>query len=503
MSKIRSIRSLAPDVCPSCSQEGTFVVMDNRIECQHCGHVVRDDNERPVDPTPPRTPVSHDPTQYRVSYTITHRGGVENFVEAAYTTAIDHVKRQDWEGAIKNLRRCVDYRADFTDAHLWLGRLLPDPAERRDHITTILAHDPSHGEALRELMIIDGEIDPNAVENFDEYHMPEEREVSGSVAAKSKNVRCKSCGTPGMTFDEEEGMLICRSCGNRQEAKQNAYTGSSFSKALVKRRSQEVQWVVGSRMLQCESCGSKRTLSARQLIQTCPFCGSVHVVESDVLGSFQQPDGIIPFVVPRKNALSSVEAKLGGRMERIKGVFINNRVDRIEIEGVFLPFWMFDSVLDITRTTIDQRSSDATISPVNAYQQETFTEMRNNVAIPAVKSPAPKLLKKLGKFRLRTAVKYQPKHLAQYAAELYAIDFEDASLDAREIISDEMRQKYQQYSSEDIQVNIFTMVRQLNFSLILKPVWSVTIFEKDGDVRPALVNGQNGKVVLGRAQRPD
>ena len=43
------------------------------------------------------------------------------------------------------------------------------------------------------------------------------------------------------------------------------------------------------------------------------------------------------------------------------------------------------------------------------------------------------------------------------------------------------------------------MVRQMSFTLLLMPVWVITLFERDGDVRPALVNGQTGKVALGKA----
>jgi hypothetical protein len=37
--------------------------------------------------------------------------------------------------------------------------------------------------------------------------------------------------------------------------------------------------------------------------------------------------------------------------------------------------------------------------------------------------------------------------------------------------------------------------------LVLLPVWVGTLVEADGDVRTALVNGQSGRVALGKAEK--
>jgi hypothetical protein len=53
-----------------------------------------------------------------------------------------------------------------------------------------------------------------------------------------------------------------------------------------------------------------------------------------------------------------------------------------------------------------------------------------------------------------------------------------------------------------VTINVFTSIQQLSFRLVLMPVWIATLVEEDFDVRTALVNGQTGKVVLGKAQKP-
>jgi hypothetical protein len=77
-------------------------------------------------------------------------------------------------------------------------------------------------------------------------------------------------------------------------------------------------------------------------------------------------------------------------------------------------------------------------------------------------------------------------------------------MDAHEIVSTELRAKYSGGSvTGDVKVTVMPMMKQMTFRLLLLPVWSVTLFEEDGEVRPVLVNGQTGKVVLGKAKKPE
>jgi hypothetical protein len=41
----------------------------------------------------------------------------------------------------------------------------------------------------------------------------------------------------------------------------------------------------------------------------------------------------------------------------------------------------------------------------------------------------------------------------------------------------------------------------MSFRLLLLPVWAAAITEQDGDQRHALINGQTGRVALGRPQK--
>jgi DNA-directed RNA polymerase subunit RPC12/RpoP/ribosomal protein S27AE len=505
----RSIRPLAPNVCEQCGGERTFVVTREKIECQRCGFVIRDSNGKPQPPmsAPKPTAPARDLTQYRVSYYISDIYQIEPFVESAYHTAMDYVGRQQWPEAIGALHRCIDYRPDFAEAHLWLSRLLDDPAKRRDHLHQVLAYFPTHPEALRELMILDGELSEDS-RPFDEFTEAEQRTVNAAVAAEmaSKHaVNCPRCGAPNLVAEGDGKLLSCAFCGYRDLEQAAAKKHNSLAAAMIKRRSQPVQWIVGERWIKCNSCGAARTLTKRQLSDYCPFCSSKQIVMQDALKTIQQPDGIIRFAVPQRQALEQIAAELKRWHQRLANVFNTNRVERVEIEGVYLPFWVFDALVMVQRSLISngqrwQRFEQPDLQ--NAYRVEQLPTMKNNILVCGVNSPPRALTQGLGKYRLSNVQEYAPKYLAQFSAEIYTLDFDRAAMDAHEQISQQIHADYSHKESSDMAVVVAPMIQQMSFRLLLLPVWSATVFEKDGDVRPALVNGQTGRVALGKARKP-
>jgi hypothetical protein len=110
-------------------------------------------------------------------------------------------------------------------------------------------------------------------------------------------------------------------------------------------------------------------------------------------------------------------------------------------------------------------------------------------------------VRRLGGYDFTAIVGYEPSLLAKYSAGLYSMDFDEASLEARARIGQYMRDKHGR-GTYGTNVSIFTGFKQMTFRLLLLPVWVATLYEEDGDIRPALVNGQTGKVVLGKASKP-
>lgn len=501
---------LAPEVCPRCNSEDSFSILPETIVCRHCGYtLLRNDaltkkavklpDQKAValeEEYGPRTPIMP-------SFRITHSGEIDNWAKAAYNSGQNFVHQKKWKEAVESFRRALESQKDFLDAHLWVALLVNDPDVKRKHLAEVIAQNPNHIEAIRELMVLDGKLSPDA-DVLNPYLTPETRHAGGAVGTETTKIHCPQCGSSETTTDETTGLVVCGSCGFVQERTGTASPQESLTMALLQRRSQPVTWVVGERLLACESCGAERTIPAAKLSEHCPFCGSKHVIERDVLGSFQQPDGLVPFKVTRKEAGAAIKMDLKKVSERIRGWFSTNQVAKAALIGVYLPFWVFDALVDIRRTTyVTSQGGEwgGKSGPPPGYQSTVIPDAINNVPICAVKSPAPLLVRRLGKFDFNEVVGYESSLLAKHSAELYSMDFDKASLDARATIGQIMRERHS-LGIPGSNTSIFTEFKQMSFRLLLLPVWVATLYEVDGDIRPALVSGQTGKVVLGKASKP-
>ena len=511
MSAPSSIRRLAPAVCPQCQGQRTFTIRNNQIQCRRCGY----SQPRQTKNVPANKSKHADPREHlHPTFQVRHRGEVDRWAQAAYNTAQTHIGRKEWAEAREALERSLEYQRDFLDAHFWMALLSDDAKEKHQHLSQVLAQQPDHPEAVREMLVLRGDLTADqsrALEN--PYLEPERVEVGGAVTVSTDNLRCKVCGSNQMTVDEMTGQVVCESCGSvdRTATIKRHMNTDSLTMALLKHRAQPVQWVVGERLLACESCGAQRTISAETMRDECPFCGSTHIIERDVLQSFQQPEGLVPFAIGEMEARQSIRDRLDGWQERMRGLFNNNTVDSIKLEGVYLPFWVFDAMVEIRRTILRSRPvyerEEQSIFNIMrpAYESSTTNDAINDVPVCAVRSPEPLLTRKLGRYDLRSVRPYTAKLLAKHGAQLYSIEFDEASLLVRRQIAVEMRRKhaYSEFGTgSGAEVNIFPSVKQMQFQLLLMPVWVGVLHEADGEVRTALVNGQDGHVVLGKARKP-
>ncbi|NWF69462.1 MAG: hypothetical protein HXY40_10275 [Chloroflexi bacterium] len=477
-------------ICPQCGQAMTLDVASTTVKCGHCGYVplyhdsaARPSKEAPKAPPPPTA--------------ITYRGKLESRVEGMYLSAHAALKQGKKDEALRYFRSAIDYQPDFVDAHIWIARLVDDEKLKHDHLTTALAYEPNHVDALREWMVFNKRLTPEEAARTHHADDAETRLVKGPVAFKTQALLCPICNGQ-MTLNERTGSHECRFCGHKVQTKQ-AESIDNLASGLLERKARPKHWVIGDRLLRCDQCGAERTIPARKLAQTCPFCGSTQVILCDALGSFQQPDGLLPFKVTRDAASMAVQTKLKSAAERLKGFFNANQLSGAQLDGLYIPFWLFEGTVEVTRSTIDRRTLHRN---TQGYQREIFNDAVYNIAVCAVSSPPPLLTQQLGAFDWDAMVAYDPRLLAKYPAEIYSVDFDRASLQAHAPVAQMMKARYDLPDGDEIESNIFTSVKHMLFQLVLVPVWVGTLFERDGDVRPALVNGRSGETVLGKAQKP-
>jgi uncharacterized CHY-type Zn-finger protein len=489
--------------CPRCKKLLTLHNVSGKIMCRNCDYI-------PIDRTGFRVAMitgidmgndTH-PDRLR-GVRVKFPGSVNSRALAAYYTGEDYLKKGEMIKAAEAFQRALDTQPDLIDAHLQLATLTEDMMTKIQHLNTILEYTPKQEDAMRMTMVLMGALTEEEAARS-HHHNDQQVKVVDEVSAKVQANLCPVCGGR-MSVEERTGKIKCPFCGHEENIptdQSSAVDVTGLSMAMVKRKAQPVRWVIGKRLLHCNQCGAERTVPARKLTAECPFCSAPQVIIKDALASFQQPEGIVPFTLTREHALSEIKAALRGGMERVVGLFDKRKVERATIDGVYLPFWVFDAGLEVSGNRSDGKG------------REKYADWIENALYCAVDSPSRELTSKLGEFDLELMVPYTPKLLADYPAELYTIDFDRASLDARPKLAQISKDKYDlieyasqrdhrgnEYTVEVYLQNKVVLFQEMTFQLVLFPVWVGTLYEKDGDIRPALVNGQTGEVVLGKAQK--
>lgn len=490
-----SIRRIAPKECPDCKATGSlFIDQDQLLTCRNCGYkqgIVRQKIKSLRKPK----------KQFKVSYGTPNSPDLNAWEKTKYYTAMEDIEREKYDEALKMLKILVAENPEFIDAHLWIARLSDDPDVKRHHYGLIIAEMPNQIEAIRELMVLNGQLSRQEADRTMNGEEPEVVEVQHAVQAKVVEIVCSSCGGT-LTANPGQTEVHCQFCGHVEPVNtQKDFGIKSVTMALLKERGQEVQWKVGKFLLHCDNCGSERIITSRQMTGKCPFCGSSHVVKTDALQSLTQPDGIIPFAVNKEEALEAIEKDLKSFGARIKSMFVDQRVRTIEVTPVYLPYWMFDVTMMVTRTVTRRSENNMEFTPI--VERQEFMDGLNNVPWCGTDSPPPKLTSKLRSFDVSKPIPYDPKRLANLTALIYTKDFQKSSIEVRKEIGERVRWKHgHDPSNRETKVTVSYIVQNMMFRLMLLPVWVGTVYEMDGDERTVLVHGQRGQVVMDKARKP-
>ena len=463
-----------PDRCPRCQTENSLYLREDAIECRLCGY--RETFAELLSSAEGTPSIAERRAKLHPSYRLTHPGRVTAWAQTKFTSAQDAVHRRDWDDALRSLRQALEYQPDFLDAHLWIARIAADAATRRKHLAAVLAVMPNHPEALRELMVLNGEIGAKGADRIASGNAPPIHAVDAAVSAQVSTPRCPQCGGE---LTQQGKRVVCRHCGYtvRQRVPPSDY--QALTLALLKRRSQPVIWRVKQHVLRCEQCGAIH-VQARTLATECPFCDSTQVVQQDTLGSLQQPEAVLPFALGQKEAQTALNTALASIWERLKGIFNANRADSVSWHSVYVPFWVFEAIVTITPT----------------HPAELLRVFRH-IPIYAAQTPPRALVRKLRPWNFSALMPYTPALLGEHAASLYTLDFDKASLRARRYVAQTVR-GFRQENAEGETIPLRHVIQQMNFQLVMLPVWIAHIREVDGQQRVALVNGHNGKVAFGR-----
>ena len=190
------------------------------------------------------------------------------------------------------------------------------------------------------------------------------------------NYKCPACGGP-LRFDSASGRLTCDYCGTtfsveeieKLYAQQQAQAQEAFQQqaakeeAAAQQAAQAAQQDPGApnewdtshtgsqwgaeaqnlRTYSCPSCGAELICDVNTAATSCPYCGNPTVIPGQFSGSLK-PDYVIPFKLDKNAAVAALTQHYQGKRFLPKTFAEANHIQ--EIQGVYVPFWLYDGVAE-------------------------------------------------------------------------------------------------------------------------------------------------------------
>ena len=211
------------------------------------------------------------------------------------------------------------------------------------------------------------------------------------MSTQITNYQCPSCTGP-LHYVGASGRLECEFCGSSYDvAEIEALYAEKEQKAAAAQNTAEQdkntepssdgdswdtsdfqEW--GSegdsmRAYSCPSCGAELICDETTAATSCPYCGNPTVVPGQFSGKLK-PDFIVPFKLSKEDAVKALKSHYKGKFFLPKSFTAENHLQ--EIQGIYVPFWMFDgeaeghALYEATKSS-SYRSGDYEIKETKHY----------------------------------------------------------------------------------------------------------------------------------------
>lgn len=480
--------------CEKCGSRLIPQIEKRRLWCQVCGHIRTD---RQALALLDQYTAHGGQEVYTPDYAPTVRVGGPSQEQLALLQDAWHALHQNDRATARYIcNHLLESDSRLIDAYYLLFLAAENDEERKHHLMSILAFDPYHEQANFEMAKLRGIIAKDARPSFSTIS-DHRQTVEAPVEAKAKMEKCPMCGA--QTLYVEGDLIKCLACNYSPPTAAYATKPSivrlsmpkdggyhSLQEALLIRKyGGGREWIIARRVLACQSCGAQLTLSGGMMTTQCTFCNSQHILFQDALGSFQQPDGVLPAQLDEREAHEVLRGALP--------IELQNAVARHESVGVFIPYWCF-------RGEVAIRGLDS--------DRVLYIE---NVLVAGSQEPSQQVLADVQPYDLRELRPYDQRYLARWSAGLYTQDAIQASVTANAFVKHAALSLYLGhrfanglFARTDLNFEIpgyslqqnTDLIGMLEYRLVLLPIWMTTLHLKNGGWYHSLINAQSGEVVI-------
>jgi DNA-directed RNA polymerase subunit RPC12/RpoP len=408
------------------------------------------------------------------------------YAESLLRSGIIEAKAGEKGTARRYLERAINAGGDYavlSEAWYWLSKVTDDPVEKRSALENCLSFELNHTRAHRDLAVLDGKLDASEIIDPDAPLIAS----TDPTQASADRFMCPNCGAK-MVFAPDGTSLVCEHCtrtqalGSKGEAEEQ-----DFLIAMATARGHGKP--VATQVFHCQGCGAEFILHPDVLSVNCAYCDSPHVISLETSRELLPPEGVIPQSFDQKQAARLLVDWVQGNDIQPQG-----KVD--QPRGVYLPIWTFDIGGGIGYRGDRYEAEDGFRGTAQkaVHVDDEYPVHINDLPVPASRKIARQLTRFLPTFDLSATRPYDPRYLANWAAEVYDVPMADASLDARSRAYAQLKRSLPGEIASLL--NLKTSSASLtieSFKLVLLPVW-ITEIPLNDKKSLSLINGQNGVV---------
>ena len=244
--------------------------------------------------------------------------------------------------------------------------------------------------------------------------------------------KCPCCGG-AIEFNSASQNMKCPYCDTEFEPEAVA----SFNEEVQNEETDDFNWETkaggewqegeteGLRVYVCNSCGGEIVGEETTGATFCPFCGNPVVIAGQFSGALK-PDYVIPFKLDKKAALDALQKHYKGKRLMPKIFKDENHIDKIQ--GVYVPFWLFDTDADANiryKATRVRHWSDSNYD----YTETRFYLIKRagkigfeHVPVDGSEKMADDLMESIEPFNFSDAIDFKTAYLSGFLADKYDVD---------------------------------------------------------------------------------
>lgn len=254
------------------------------------------------------------------------------------------------------------------------------------------------------------------------------------------------------------------------------------------------------RVYVCKSCGGEIIAEETTGATSCPYCGNPVVMAGAFSGALR-PDYVLPFKLDRQAAKAAFAAHLKGKRLLPKVFSSEAHIDKIQ--GLYVPFWLFDADADADLRYHATRVRTWSDSRYDYTETSHFSVLRSGdlgfdrVPVDGAGKMPDTLMESIEPYDYSQLVDFQTAYLAGYLADKYDMTAEQCIPRANERIKrsteEAFRETVRGYATVRPEHSTIRLTNgKTHYTLM--PVWVMHTSWRGQEYLFAM-NGQTGKFV--------